>query len=331
MAGLLTGISGMAGAQADTIAHIACGDIAGLDAAITAANAGTGPSTIVLASGCVYTLATAAVTGSFGPDGLPIIINTVTLIGHGTTIQRGVEAGDFRIAEVDAGGTLTVEGITVRNGIAELGGCYLAEDGGALVLENSTVVECTATDDGGGIYLHGSEVAPVLRSPGTTEPDGMISSAEIDHSTLVDNSADDDGGAISGAAGSTVKLSIDYVARNEATLGGAIFNDGIGLFVGASDLTQNHASEEGGGIYNSESEMHVAGSQLVLNSADVDGGGIANYGLSLLQNSTVDTNTAPAGGGIWQGGGATVAVLSQITGNMVDNCGPLASVPGCVN
>jgi len=319
----------MASAQAEPVASIACGDVAGLDAAITAANAGTGPSTIVLASGCVYTLTTAAGTDMFGSDGLPVVINTVTLVGHATTIQRDVTASDFRIAEVTGvAGKLTVEGITVRYGIGGVaGGCFAATEGGTLMLRDSVVVDCSAEEAGGGIVVFTGEGSPTHPSAGYGS---VVSTVEIDDSSVSDNSAGDGGGIASGPGG-TVRLGTDYLAGNEATLGGAIYNDGLGLFVGASDLTQNHASEEGGGIYNLDSQEHIAGSDLKLNIAGGKGGGISNYGLSLLANTAVNGNAAPLGGGIWQGGGATVAILSQITGNMVDNCGPLASVPGCFN
>jgi hypothetical protein len=319
----------MASAQAQPVATIACGNIAGLDAAITAADAGTGPSTIVLATGCVYTLTTAAVTGTLGPDGLPRITNIVTLVGHQTTIQRLTTASDFRIAEVDGGGTLTVTGITVRDGSADLGGCYLATHGGTLILRNSVVADCGASE-GGGIYIGGGDDVINKLSAGTVRSDGIVTTAEIDNSSLSGNSADE-GGAMFIASGGTVKLVTDYLAGNEAILGGAIYAHGLGLFVGASDLTRNSAIQ-GGGIYNDASaQMEIAGSKLELNSAITKGGAISNYGASLLQNSEVESNTAPQGGGIWQGGGTTVAVITQITGNLANNCRPLASIPGCVN
>src|SRR6266700_4569391 len=62
--------------------NIACGDVAGLKAAIIAANLG-GPSTIVLASNCTYTLTAADNTSlSEGANGLPIVRKTVTRQQH---------------------------------------------------------------------------------------------------------------------------------------------------------------------------------------------------------------------------------------------------------
>jgi len=328
IAGLIAGFAGMAGAQAVPIATVACNDIAGLDAAIVAANAATGPSTIVLATGCVYTLTTAADTsGTQGPDGLPIITNTVTLIGNATIIQRDLEASDFRIAEVDTDGTLTVQGITVRFGSAEVGGCYLVTGGGALVLKHSGVAECEA-GGGGGIALNESPPpSPTRHGARAVRADG-VSTALISNSQLVGNSADD-GGAILADSGSSLRLVTDYLAKNEAVDGGAIYTDGLQVFVGSSELTQNRAEDDGGAIDNMDSAVDVAGSKLDRNLADDEGGAIYNDASTLIENSSVVSNSAPAGGGIWQEGGPIVVIKSLIASNVVNNCAPLASVPGC--
>jgi hypothetical protein len=59
-----------------------------------------GPSTIVLASNCTYTLTTVDNTPLFqGANGLPVVRKTVVPVGSNTTIERSSGA-NFRILEV---------------------------------------------------------------------------------------------------------------------------------------------------------------------------------------------------------------------------------------
>ncbi|MET7903170.1 hypothetical protein [Streptomyces sp. NPDC005336] len=111
-------------------APVPCGDSAALVAAVAAANGEPSGGTVVLATGCGYTLGSAAATGANGPDGLPIISGDVTITGTQATIRRSASATDFRIAEVAAGGKLTVKGVTLSDGRATSGA---GTDGGGIL------------------------------------------------------------------------------------------------------------------------------------------------------------------------------------------------------
>lgn len=112
---------------------------AGLVSAITAADSGSGPTTISLAPGCTYTL-TAPADYWYGPDGLPAIKSTIVIQGNGATIARSGST-PFRFFFVGAGapstpayaspgpGNLTLEDLTLSGGLAK-GGNGGAEDGG---------------------------------------------------------------------------------------------------------------------------------------------------------------------------------------------------------
>src|SRR5437763_2891715 len=74
--------------------NVANGDVAGLIAAINAANSSPAPNTINLANGGTYILT--AINNRV--NGLPVITNSMTINGNGATIQRSGAAGtpEFR-------------------------------------------------------------------------------------------------------------------------------------------------------------------------------------------------------------------------------------------
>ncbi len=140
---------------------IACNDVAGLVAAITAAN-GVGPSTIDLAPNCTYLLTAANNTSlTQGANGLPIVRKTVVLVGSNTTIERSSGA-NFRILEVAGASlspaSLTLQGVTVSGGHtsglignAGRGGCLLSTYTGVLPTRSTLTL---AEQRGGGLHRH---------------------------------------------------------------------------------------------------------------------------------------------------------------------------------
>ncbi len=321
---------------------VACNDVTTLNNDIAAADLSGTPTIIDLASGCVYMLTTAEtglVGGVHGPVGLTPVtgIGNVTLVGHLTTIERSTapDTPPFRIAEVyGLGASLTIEGITLRNGFAAGaprgpgesgdGGCLLA-DGGLLtvspsllsavrlVLRDSTLENCAASQ-GGGIYL----------ASGTA---GYLYKTDVLHSTAVTN-----GGGIYLEPGSTARIGVGYLARNSSSgNGGAIYSAGQGLTLTESQLFQNSALLEGGGLYSDGTVATLDGSTLEFNQAGTMGGGVsAEGGTTNIRFSVIEANEAgTSGGGIWQGGG-TVWMLNSFLGrNLPENCAPGGAVRGC--
>src|SRR5438094_6596865 len=91
--------------------NIADGDVAGLIAAINAANTNPGADIINLAPGGTYTLTAEDSPG----NGLPAITSQITINGNGAIIQRSSAAStDFRIFLItSATGDLTVNEVTI--------------------------------------------------------------------------------------------------------------------------------------------------------------------------------------------------------------------------
>ena len=136
--------------------NIPNGDVAGLIAAINAANANPGADIINLATSGTYTLTAVDNTGYYGPTGLPVIVSPITINGNGATIRRtsAPSTPDFRIFLVSNGpARLTLNGLTVEGG---RGGGWAGAgilNTGSLLITNSTVTKNVGVaDDGGGIF-----------------------------------------------------------------------------------------------------------------------------------------------------------------------------------
>ncbi|HMQ05498.1 MAG TPA: choice-of-anchor Q domain-containing protein [Pyrinomonadaceae bacterium] len=135
------------------------GDVAGLIAAVNAANSSPGPDVINLVSGSTYTLNAPAGTDGFrGAFGLPSITSQIIVNGNGAVIERSTTEGtpDFRVIDIFSG-DLTLNQVTVRGGKASVqagglqgyGGGILNNNNSRLVLMSSTVTDNTASDGGG--------------------------------------------------------------------------------------------------------------------------------------------------------------------------------------
>lgn len=94
--------------------------VAQLIAAITTANGNNLDNTITLTAGATYTLTSANNGPSGDESGLPRITgsHTLTITGNGAIIERGSAPTTprFRIFAVDSGASLTLTGLTLRNG-----------------------------------------------------------------------------------------------------------------------------------------------------------------------------------------------------------------------
>ena len=118
--------------------NISSGDVAGLIAAINEANANGEENTINLDAG-TYTLTAVHNTDGLA-NGLPVITSAVTFHGMGaelTTLARDPAAPRFRILSVAPGGTLILNGLTIRGG-NELSGAGV-RNAGTVIITNSTV------------------------------------------------------------------------------------------------------------------------------------------------------------------------------------------------
>lgn len=309
-----------------------------LVADINYANNTGGAVTINLAPGTTFDL-TSANNSTDGGNGLPVIGGTtsvnLTIIGNGDTIERiavltrfGAVKNPFNLFDVAAGSALTLEQVTLKDGIPYTGpGRAILNHGTVDVIDGSTFSGNTSAiyNDGGTATIRDSDVSDngigLYNSSGTL----TVSNVTVSGSTIgiYDNNG-------------TVTINNSTLSDNFTTgYGAGILNNGGTVAISNSAISDNTA-QYGGGIYNLTGTMTVSGSILSGNSAyhsDYpwtlgDGGGIYNSGGNLtISNSTISGNSADqylgSGGGIYNGPSSTATVEndSNITGNTASDPG----------
>ena len=159
---------------------------------------------ITLVAG-TYTLMT--INNGTTPDtnGLPVITSTLTIMGAGaatTSIERAASAPAFRLLNVAATGSLTLEGLTLRGGAVSRVGNIGGEGGGIFTDGTVTLTNCTLTENtavlGGGIHNTGNGTVTITNctlaynmtpsgSGGGIFNNGTMT---LTNSTLTENTAD---------------------------------------------------------------------------------------------------------------------------------------------
>jgi CSLREA domain-containing protein len=201
---------------------------------------------------------------------------TTQIIGDGAATTIIDANGIDRVASIDGGRTLSLTGLTLRNGftLGEGGAIY---NHGALTL-NRVTIESSLAQFGGAIYSHG----------GVT----------LIESTIASNHSSRNGGGLYNASG-TANITRSSIAGNSAAYGGGVENDSM-LFVTNSTISENQSAEDGGGIYN-VAQANIYNSTIAFNESDSNadsngsGAGVYNYsGQTMnLRNSVVAGNHYP--------------------------------------
>ncbi|MGW2562076.1 hypothetical protein ACWCXB_23040 [Streptomyces sp. NPDC001514] len=294
--------------------------------AITEANENSGGH-IQLAEKCTYTL-----TANQDGNGLPRIIQPITIDGNGATIARAANAEHFRIFQVGAGGDLKLSHLTLTRGSTafnETGGGIHVDPAGRLDLDSVTLENNTVDnpngDDGGAVYNEGISTIRNSTLDKNSADDGSAAynnagKLEITSSEITNNTSDpSDGlGAISNVVGS-VKIRKSLLSYNSVVLGGALFQTGGTAEVESTTLTHNTARNSGGAIFHASGSLYVHKSTASYNIAGF-GAGLALFDSAVIEDSKIHNNTANTGdgGGISTslGDGDEAAIRgTKITGN----------------
>jgi hypothetical protein len=286
-------------------ANYSAASVPELIVAIEAANLTTEADTITLAAGKTFTL-TQVNNFTHGPTGLPTIAaaEELTIVGNGATIERSTAKGTpaFRLIDVAAGASLTLQNLTLqrglavrtREGISNQGGAIINQ--GTLALSGVTVQNNTSQGDdrseaaGGGIWSSGS--------------------LSVEHSTIQNNQAL---GSPSGSA-----------------RGGGLYVDGGSASLIDVTLYSNTARGGDGSdrvkVYVESGPKHTSFYYLPATSGGSAFGGALyiSGGTLSLQNSTVTRNVAKGGiggndpntrtfDGAGQGGGLYLAAAASVS------------------
>ena len=274
-----------------------------LRAAIQEANALAGADTITLPPNS-YLLNVVTELG---------ITDSLTITGGGapTTVIDGNRSvrPNGRVLAIGSGITVSISGVTIRNGGTGGGGGGIF-NAGTLTATNSAVTGNAAGEDGGGIFNDagtltlinsivsgnnaGVDGGGILNNPGGT--------LTLTNSTVSGNDAGDDGGGIRNFG--TTNVFSSTIANNRAGLnsspnnigGGGVFNGGT-LTLTNSTVSGNVARNNGGGIFN-ESTADSFSSTIANNRADADsngsgiGGGVFNLSGNTFnfQNTIIANN-----------------------------------------
>jgi hypothetical protein len=259
-------------AQADT--PVACSEDA-LVAAVTLANSTSAADTLVLASGCTYSMTTSHGSAANGQEALPVITTPIEMIGPATITRASGQS--FRIAEVSTTGNLTLTtGVALTNGSADSDGGGILNFG-AVTLTNSSLSDNSATGNGGGLA-------------NADTPNGTAPAATFTRSPVSNNTAGLYGGGIynglrgtlttTGVTGSPLIITGNTVTGR--TLLGLLGRGGRGGGIAAVDstattltqtaVTVNHAEggllapPTAGGVYRQGGTMTTTSSPITANT-----------------------------------------------------------------
>ena len=337
-----------------------------LKAAIVISNVSPGVDTILLATGCTYTLTTVDNVEFGGDNGLPLIEDSVIIEGDDSIIERSSAGGtpEFRILRSPSS-DLTIRGVTIRNGTISAdtprgGGVSV---GANLTVENSYIIENSISGvvdaQGGGLFASTSLTVSnsVLSSNsattqfGTAQGGGAMTFGQltVTNSGVFANSATSGnlaaGGGTSSAGASSISDS-DYESNRAEGAGAGASGGGayslLGMDVVASDFIDNAATATGtglgqgiavGGGSRAEGMLLVYAStyddNLASGKLGAQGGGSYSGGASQVTISSYFNNTASSGTGAGEGGGAYS--LDALTFTNSTASGNEATGPGVVS
>lgn len=267
------------------------------------------------------------------------LAKNLSLVGAGSdvTIIDGGDLGSVITILIAEGGgtTVSISGMTIQNGDADLGGGIRSETGtGSLTLVDCKISGNRAFSGGGGIYsqgrLHMSNTS-LLDNTTTSQRGGgvlVVGLADLSSVTLAGNVSLAGGGAI-GTLGVVTVTNSTIGPGNDAGFGGGIslYGSGARLQLNNSTLHLNTASGVGGGIHNEGGQVIIAGSVISGNHASGNGGAIytvklGNMGGQVTLNaSTVRNNSTSALGGGLYNEAQTVIDNTQLAANQAEGSG----------
>ena len=203
-----------------------------------------------------------------------LINKSITISGLGPNllaVSRAQNAPAFRIFNLMPGRSVTIQGLTISNGLAPEFGCGggILDEGSSLSLINCTVSGNSTDGTGGGICADAN------------------ATLTIDSSTLSGNYAGDYGGGIANSGTLTINNSTLSGNRGEFAAGAILngFNGDASLTVSNSTLSENTTQLHGGGIF-TEGQSAIGNSTLSGNSG-MTAGAIYNRLATLDIESTI--------------------------------------------
>ena len=327
-----------------------------LRAAVQEANALAGSDTINLGAGTYFL----NISG-FDDDALfgdLDITGNLTIIGAGAD-QTIIDGNNLdRVLDIRPGASLSISGVTIRNGFAvnaggilnngflsltdsivennDVSGAINSVGGGignlgVLILDGVTVRGNTATVNGGGLYTKDGSVTVTDSTFDGNSADGDGGGLSIfnglltfDGGSISNNASGLDGGGLSMENAAVTLTDVTVSANTAGDDGGGLNSFGLGnLQVRSSTITGNTATDYGGGVHNSNATFGLLDSTVSNNSTGLRGGGLDNdTATAEIINSLFSGNSAGQdGGGINNFSGVLGLSNSTLSGNSADRSG----------
>lgn len=275
---------------------------------------------------------------------LPFITSNTSINGPGAavlTVQRSFAPNTpkFVVFTTTGNSTVSISGLTIKNGDGLLSGGGVVNEAGTLTVTNCTITNNKSVQGGGivsaGTLTVSNTIIANNTAKGTFAGGGGIlsySTANFTNCIITNNSADYNGGGINKVSGHMILTECTISNNSSATAGGitslgaAVNNDSLTLL--RSNVTNNTAILAGG-ILNNGGLLTITESTIAGNSAIAPdnccsqgrAGGIFNSGTLNLTNSTIANNTAAeAGGGIFnQSGSFEGGIIHMVASTIANN------------
>jgi hypothetical protein len=294
--------------------------VSDLIADINAANKAGGSNTITLTSPATSPYVITIVDNTTdGPTGLPVIDkkNTLTIIGNGDTIERSTSSGtpDFRLFDVASGGSLTLQSITLQNGLAF--GPGTAAEGGAIYNQGTSVLSAVTLQSNAAQGSNGASGQAGGDASGGAVWSG--SSLTMENGTVVQNNL-----AGGGTGGSSRKFAFGKIGVGGNAFGGGVFvAGGAGTFSRVTIDNNVAVGGLGGSAFNGRDGLIYAA------AGNGSGGGVyIAAGIVTMSSDTLDGDQAEGGtnpdgsaDGYAYGGGIYLAagMMTLSNGTMASN------------
>src|SRR5579875_1547295 len=311
------GLSTLGIVVASAATTVAC-SVSSLASAVATATSGPGPNSITLTSSCTYTFSTPN-NSTAGGNALPVITGNVIVNGSGAVLARSTASGtpEFRFFDVAAGATLTINDLTLSDGLVNNG----QQGGGAIYNHSGATLSIN-----GSTFTGNSSPATSGTTGGAIDTSGKVT---VTTSFFANNSGTE-GGAIFNQ--NIANVSTSTFSGNTALIygGGALQNAGGGNLTLFADTFTENSGPGGGAIDNDHSPLSIDDSTFSGNTAGSNGGGaIVNYGGSItISQSTLADNSSPYGSDLLNYTSSTMTLSMSIvadgTGGV--NCDQVAPI-----
>ena len=223
-------------------------------------------------------------------------------------------------------GTLTVIHSAVTGNSTGTGTGLSGLNGGGGIFSDGelSVQDSTVSDNGTAVAANPSDGGAIANAGGLVDITGSTVSGNSALGDVTGPGETGEGGAIWNGQSGFLSVDDSTMAANRASAdGGAIDDTGGGLGILAhTTLSDNNAAGDGGGIDNGGSVWIVSASTLAGDTA-VQGGGIDNAGTMLVETSTISGGNAGVGGGVDNSGqlAVTLSTVAGSVGGGLDNGG----------